>query len=241
MHRIEDPAELEAWLTWLRAPGIGDRELRALVMREGGASPALRTARAAPAALGLSARTQAALRQPDTALLARERAWLARPGHALVTFDGPDYPPLLGQSPHAPAALFVLGRVELLALPALAIVGSRNATPTGLAHARRLRAHAVRLGPGHRERTGAGRGRGGTRAALACGGRTIAVCGTGLTWSIRNATVRSPSASRTRARSFPSFRSARRRARPTSRVATASSPRSRSARSWSKPACARAP
>jgi len=177
---INDPVELEAWLTWLRAPGIGDRELRALVTREGGAYPALRAALAAPAAFGLSARTQAALRAPDAGLLARERAWLAQPGHAVVTFDDPDYPALLGQSPHAPAALFVAGQVELLSLPAIAIVGSRNATPTGLAHARDFARALCASGLGIVSGLALGADAAAHEAALGCGGRTIAVCATGL-------------------------------------------------------------
>ena len=66
----------------------------------------------------------------------RLRAWLAGPAHEVVAWDDPDYPQSLLRLSDPPVALFFVGRRELLNRSALAIVGSRNATPTGKDNAR---------------------------------------------------------------------------------------------------------
>src|SRR6185295_5830528 len=61
--------------------------------------------------------------------------WLADPANHIVTLGDGDYPQLLLQIPDPPPLLYVKGRRELLNRPALAIVGSRNATAQGIANA----------------------------------------------------------------------------------------------------------
>lgn len=61
--------------------------------------------------------------------------WLARPGHHLLVRGGPGYPPLLLEIADPPTLLYAIGRTELLARPAAAIVGSRNASRQGAANA----------------------------------------------------------------------------------------------------------
>jgi len=68
--------------------------------------------------------------------------WQEQPGHALLLFGTPAYPPLLAQLPAPPLLLYVQGRCELLARTALAIVGSRNASQQGQLTARRM-AHTL--------------------------------------------------------------------------------------------------
>ena len=65
------------------------------------------------------------------ASMAAIRAWLTEPGNDLVAWDDPDYPRALLELGHAPPVLYFVGRRELLNRPALAIVGSRNATRQG--------------------------------------------------------------------------------------------------------------
>lgn len=72
--------------------------------------------------------------------------WLAQPGHHLLTQDDPRFPPLLLDTPNPPAQLYVAGDPEVLSLPQLAIVGSRNATGNGLEAARQFAAHLARCG-----------------------------------------------------------------------------------------------
>lgn len=72
----------------------------------------------------------------DAARDAALRAWLAEPVHQVLAWDDPDYPQRLLRLPDPPLVLFLVGRRELLNRPALAIVGSRNATPAGKENAR---------------------------------------------------------------------------------------------------------
>ncbi|NHZ36194.1 DNA-processing protein DprA [Massilia rubra] len=62
--------------------------------------------------------------------------WLADPDHHLLTLDDPAFPPLLRELAMPPLLLYACGRVALLSAPAVAIVGSRNATGQGAANAR---------------------------------------------------------------------------------------------------------
>lgn len=56
----------------------------------------------------------------------------------LLTPGDSGYPPLLKAAPDHPVLLFVTGSLDALSLPAVAIVGSRNASAAGLRHAYRF-------------------------------------------------------------------------------------------------------
>ena len=62
-------------------------------------------------------------------------SWLKDPANRVLTPADADYPQRLLQLPDPPPRLFVKGRLELLSRPALAIVGSRNASAQGVANA----------------------------------------------------------------------------------------------------------
>jgi len=116
----------------------------------------------------------------DPAGIARDLAWLAGPGRMLLTADDPRYPGQLAAVPGMPPALFVEGDPVLLSRPQVAIVGSRSATAAGreiaFDFAARLAAHGFAITSG----LAAGIDAAAHRGALAAGGVTIAVCGTGL-------------------------------------------------------------
>ena len=82
-----------------------------------------------------TART-AAERAVAEAVKAQDRAKTL--GLSLVTVADDEYPGLLAQLPDPPLALWTVGSVSCLAQPAVAIVGSRNASPAGAETARRL-------------------------------------------------------------------------------------------------------
>lgn len=115
----------------------------------------------------------------DPALLARCRDWLRQPGHHLIGWHDPDYPPLLRRAGSPPLALFVAGDPGLLWHPAVAVVGSRGPTAGGRdnarAFSRALAAAGFAVGSG----LAAGVDRVAHEAALEAGGITIAVLGTG--------------------------------------------------------------
>jgi DNA processing protein len=172
-----DRAAIQAWLILLRAPGIGAASLRELVERHGGAAATLDAARRG--SIPLDAACRESLRAPDADRIALDLDWLRADGHELVTFAGPDYPPLLRDTRGAPAALFVSGDTSALWHPQVAIVGSRNASSGGLANAtefaRALCACGLAITSGLAEGIDAAA----HSAALDAGAPTIAVLGTG--------------------------------------------------------------
>lgn len=113
-------------------------------------------------------------------MLERHRRWLDHPAHHFIPLGSPRYPPLLADLPDAPAALLVNGDADALGLPQLAIVGSRNPTGAGHDNARQFAAHLVRSGLTITSGLAIGIDAAAHRGALQAGGRTIAVCGTGL-------------------------------------------------------------
>ncbi|MEN9544557.1 MAG: hypothetical protein RLZZ598_1390, partial [Pseudomonadota bacterium] len=132
-----DRDELAAWLRLTETPGLGPAAARRLLGAFGSpqaifdASPALWTR-----AVGESA-AQALAEPPATLaeLIDHTWDWLqaeapAAPRHLLALGDA-EYPQLLLEAADPPLLLHAVGRLELLAAPAVAIVGSRNPTPQG--------------------------------------------------------------------------------------------------------------
>ena len=81
----------------------------------------------------------ALLRTEETAAAVEQALrWAQAPGHAIVTLADTVYPRLLLEIADPPPLLYAAGRLELLGRPALAIVGSRNATAQGARNAERF-------------------------------------------------------------------------------------------------------
>lgn len=172
--------DLHCWLALLYAPHIGPVTGARLLARLGSAPAVLAAGRKAWAETGLDAQAQEALAQPDQARIAADLAWLASPDRHLITRDDPRYPERLRQLEGAPLALFVVGDPELLALPQLAIVGSRNPTPAGLDNAKAFAENLAAAGLIITSGLALGIDAAAHQGALAGKGLTIAVCGTGL-------------------------------------------------------------
>ncbi|MGY4532251.1 DNA processing protein [Pseudomonas sp. TE3786] len=175
------PAELEARLRLHCLPELGGRRFRTLINAFGNASSALSAPAAAWRALKLPPACAAARR--DEAVRQRVNAslhWLQQPDQHLLMWDDPDYPALLADLPDAPPMLFIAGNPVLLQQPQLAIVGSRRASKPGMdtasAFARSLAAGGFVITSG----MALGIDGAAHQGALAAGGRTIAVVGTGL-------------------------------------------------------------
>ena len=64
--------------------------------------------------------------------------WAAEPGNHILTLADATYPQALLTMPDPPPLLYAKGRLELLQARAVAIVGSRHASPQGLEDARRF-------------------------------------------------------------------------------------------------------
>ena len=82
-------------------------------------------------AVGLSAASIEAIQNPDWASVETDMAWLQQPHHHLMPITSEQYPDLLKQIHDPPPLLFLSGDPDLLQLPQLAIVGSRNPSQNG--------------------------------------------------------------------------------------------------------------
>jgi len=153
----------------------------ALLLRAFGAPEAVLAASRAQLSAVLPAGAVDRLLTPIPAeMLSHTLAWLAVPGNELIAWDDPDYPQSLLELGHAPPVLYFTGQRAILNRPALAIVGSRNATPQGrdnaTAFAQALSAAGFAIVSGLAIGIDAAAHVGAMRGA----GSTIAVVGTGL-------------------------------------------------------------
>lgn len=122
------------WLRLIRSDNVGPRTFRQLINRYGGAAAALE------ALPGLIARAHGnrSIRLADSDACKREYEALMRMGGRFIAVGESDYPALLRAIDTAPPLIAVLGQVEALRRPMVAIVGARNASAAGLAMAERL-------------------------------------------------------------------------------------------------------
>ncbi len=97
-----------------------------------------------------------------------------------LTLKDPDYPDLLRKIHDPPAILYVKGTLLPEDAAAVAIVGTRSASPYGLETARRLAMDLARCGITVVSGLAEGIDAAGHEGALEAGGRTIAVVGHGL-------------------------------------------------------------
>lgn len=171
---------LNAWLTLCRAPGVGSAAVDKLLETFGSAEAAVGASRAALLGAGLNAAQADAIRKPDADAIAADLRWLAQPQRHLLALNDPAYPAALRQIAQAPLALFCQGDPELLAMPQLAIVGSRTATPQGLENAQAFAAELAKRGFIVTSGLALGIDGAAHRGALQVDGHTIAVCATGL-------------------------------------------------------------
>jgi DNA processing protein len=168
--------ETRAWLTLVRAPGLGAAAIRELVGDRRAASAALDAARRGT---HIDSATRTWLSSPDHELIARDLAWLQDRDHHLLTWDSADYPALLRNAQNPPAALFVAGDPDVLWMPQIAVVGARSASAAGLANARAFAKAFVEAGNVVTSGLAEGVDGAAHAAALDAGGKTIAVLGTG--------------------------------------------------------------
>src|ERR1700761_2890887 len=109
-----------------------------------------------------------------------ELDWAASTGGRLLAATDPDFPPQLLTIPDPPSLLYVLGNVAILSSPQIALVGSRNATPGGRETAHQFARLFAEAGVTVISGLAVGIDAAGHEGALAGGGGTIAVYGTGL-------------------------------------------------------------
>ena len=132
--------DLRAWLNLTLANGIGARTQQQL-LRAFGHPAAIFDAGLSAVAGVIGVKTAQNLfdgrqQEAQQALIARTLAWLAEPGHHIITLADTHYPQRLLESADPPSLLYINGDPTYLNQPAIGIVGSRNATPQGIENAR---------------------------------------------------------------------------------------------------------
>ena len=176
---MQHDADLAAWIKLSLVPGLGGQSLRKLLGAFGLPQHILAAGRGALARIVSAEIAARILSDLDSAAVETALEWAAADGHAVLTLADGDYPQPLLQTPDPPALLYLRGRRELLALPALAMVGSRNATPQGVSNAeqfaRAFSSAGLTIVSGLALGIDAAAHRGGLDGA----GSTIAVLGTG--------------------------------------------------------------
>ncbi len=171
-------------------PGIGNLLFKRLIERFGSAEAVLAALSAGDLAaigevegIGPKAIDHLAAVGPEQWKAAEEEARRAQEeGIALLPLSSDQYPSLLFQIPDPPPLLYIKGEEarQTLAAPAIAIVGSRDATPYGVSMAGRLAGELAARGVTIISGFARGIDAAAHRGALERGGRTVAVFGCGI-------------------------------------------------------------
>ena len=175
---------LEAWLALSLTRGLGGEGARRL-LKEFGSPEAVFTASMGSLKSVVKADVAAEISKGiDSEVIAPTLAWLQDINNHIVTLADSDYPQALLNITDPPLLLYVKGRLELLNHPALAVVGSRNATPQGIsnaeAFAKSLSDARLCIISGMAHGIDAAAHRGALRGQGNNQGSSIAVVGTGL-------------------------------------------------------------
>jgi len=172
--------EAEALLVLLRLPGVGDATTLELCDRFGSAGAALSARRKDFATV---AGSRAAAARADVEIRSEVLRGLdrARAMEASVRVRGfPGYPACFETLPDPPAVVFLRGRQELLSRPSVAVVGRRASTSYGRRAAEEIAGGLARAGAVTVSGLALGIDGAAHRGALAAGGETAAVLGTGV-------------------------------------------------------------
>jgi len=149
--------DFDAWFRLLQTPGIGREAARRLLAACGTPAAVFAAGPGVWRELVSPAVAQALGSTPSefSARLAAARHWLtAAPGRLVLTLGDPAYPDQLLQTADPPLLMYLQGPEHLsrsallagLAVPSLALVGSRQATPQGRDNARNFAAALVQQG-----------------------------------------------------------------------------------------------
>ena len=175
---------LKAWLALSLTRGLGGESARRLLKEFGSPDTVF-----AASLSSLKAIVKSDVAAEISAGIAEEAiaptlAWLDDDNNHIVTLADDDYPQALLNIPDPPLLLYVKGRVDLLNRTALAVVGSRNATPQGIgnaeAFAKTLSDAGLCIISGMAHGIDAAAHRGALRGQGKNPGSSIAIVGTGL-------------------------------------------------------------
>ncbi|MCC7006635.1 MAG: DNA-protecting protein DprA [Ottowia sp.] len=179
-----DTDDVSAWLRLLDTPGVGIHTALRL-LRTFGLPQQIFAHSYSELTQCVSETIAQALLAPPSPLtqerIARTLDWLAQPDNHLINLADESYPPLLLEMADPPALLYVRGRLSALVQPAIALVGSRQATLQGTQDAQHFARTLATAGLIVISGLASGIDAAAHRGALtAIDGQTIAVVGTGI-------------------------------------------------------------
>ena len=170
--------ELAAWLRLTLIPGIGGESQRKLLAAFGLPEAIFAAGRLATRSV-IGDRANLLFDFDPSEEVDRNIAWASQPGQSILTLADKAYPQSLLEIADPPNVLYVRGNAALLQTRGLAMVGSRNATPQGLQTAENFAKTLAGRGLCIISGLALGIDAAAHRGALAAGGETIAVIGTG--------------------------------------------------------------
>lgn len=169
---------LAAWLRLTLIPGIGGETQRKLLAAFGLPEAIFAAGRLATRSI-VGDRADLLFDFDPSEDIDRSIAWASQPGQHIITLADEAYPKALLEIADPPNLLYVRGNPALLQKRGLAMVGSRNATPQGIQTAENFARALAGKGLCIVSGLALGIDAAAHRGALAAGGETIAVIGTG--------------------------------------------------------------
>jgi DNA processing protein len=177
---MNDSGELAAWIELSLVPGLGSSRFRSLLSAFGLPVHVLKATRSQLSRVVPESLAASILERNRGAEIEKAIRWAAEPNHAVLTLADDAYPRQLLEIPDPPALLYAAGDARLLSSPALAVVGSRNATPQGMNNAHAFSRVFSDAGLAIVSGLALGVDSEAHRGGLAGRGSTLAVLGTGV-------------------------------------------------------------
>jgi DNA processing protein len=173
--------DLAGWLRLALVPGIGDASLRRLLSAFGTPERVFNAGYAQLAAITSAGGARLIADGGNAGGADAALAWrTSHSDNAIITLADTEYPQRLLETPDPPTILYARGRVETLNRPALAIVGSRNATAQGIETAAEFARALSRAGLTIISGLALGIDAAAHRGGLDGASGTVAVIGTGI-------------------------------------------------------------
>ena len=180
----ESENNLRHWLALSHVPNLGPVRIHALLDVFESPTEILNAGKSVWIDAGLSEKLIQDLANPNWEKVEADLLWAQQDNAHILTLDDARYPDLLKSIADAPPILYVLGQVEILKLPQIAIVGSRNPTHGGKEIAHDFASYLVSMGLTVTSGMALGIDAAAHQGALDCKaankGFTVAVTGTGL-------------------------------------------------------------
>jgi len=177
---MNDSGDLAAWIELSLVPGLGSSRYRSLLSAFGLPANVLGATRAQLSRVVPEPLAATILERSSAAEVEKALRWAEGQARSVLTLADAAYPRQLLEIPDPPPLIYVAGDAALLSAPALAVVGSRNATPQGLQNARAFARALSEAGLAIVSGLALGVDSEAHRGGLEGRGATIAVLGTGI-------------------------------------------------------------